>query len=189
MPTFDGSSTSTLRAWREYLATFFQLYPVTERKVVYITTLHLEGEAKDWWFSHLSHAKVTSYANLFQILKKRYGGKKLETYHIVTSPIIEEIVHEEPKKYVLIITQEEEPLPPPPAAYVLTSGGGSLASLQDGLEFLTFGVLCMIQEMHDEEETDTSVGTIEEMQPSSLPRFGETIASVGGTLVDVQDVP
>ena len=43
--------------------------------------------------------------------------------------------------------------------------------------------------MHDEEETDTSTGTIEEMQPSLLPAVGETIAPIGGTLVDVKDVP
>ena len=46
----------------------------------------------------------------------------------------------------------------------------------------------MIHEMHEEEE-DTSTGTLEEMQPSSLLAGGEAIASVGGTLVDVQDVP
>ena len=47
----------------------------------------------------------------------------------------------------------------------------------------------MIHEMHDEEETDTSVGTVVEEQPSSLPTVRKTIVLVGGTLVDVQDVP
>ena len=50
--------------------------------------LHLVGEARDWWFSHLSQMKVSAYVDFVLRLKKRYGRKKPETYHIVTSPII-----------------------------------------------------------------------------------------------------
>ena len=135
MPKFDGSSTSTLRAWRKELATLFQLYPVTKREVVEIAALHLEGEARDWSFSHFSHMKVSAYVDFIQRLKKKFGRKKPETSHIVTSPIIEEILHEEPNEDALIITLEEEPLPPPLVTDVLTPGGGSLASLQDGIDF------------------------------------------------------
>ena len=106
----------------------------------------------------------------------------------MTSPIIKELVHEDLKEDVLIVTQEEEPLPPP-VVDVLTSRGGSLASLQDGLEFLTLGAPCMIDEMHDEEETDTSTSTLVEVHPSLLPAVGGTIVLVGGTLVALQEDP
>ena len=96
MPTFDGSSTSTLRAWREELFTFFLKYPISEREAVEFVALHLEGEASDWWFNHLSHMKVYAYEDFILRLKKKFGRKKPETSHIVTSPIIVEIVHEEP---------------------------------------------------------------------------------------------
>ena len=91
------------------------------------------------------------------------------------------------KEYVLIITQEEETLPPL-AANVLTSRGGSLESLQEGLEFLKFGAPCMIDDMHDEEETDSGIGTLIEEQESLFPTVGETIVPFGGTLVVLQEV-
>ena len=120
-----------MKAWREGLAALFKLYTLAQREDFEIIALHLEGEAKDWWFSHLSHPKVIAYANLFQRLKKNFGRRKIETL-----PIIDEIVHEKPKEDLIIITPEEEPLPPPLAAKALASGGRALASLQDGLEIL-----------------------------------------------------
>ena len=77
-------------------------YPVSKREVVDIVALHLEGEAGDWWFNHLSHMKVFAYADFFQRLKKKFCRKKLETYHIETSPIIEEILNEDQKKMSLL---------------------------------------------------------------------------------------
>ena len=97
MPTFDGSSTSTLRSWREELFAFFLKYSISKREAVDFAVLHLEGEARDWWFSHLSHMKVSTYVDFIQRLNKRFGRKKPETYHIVTSPIIKEIVNEDTK--------------------------------------------------------------------------------------------
>ena len=46
----------------------------------------------------------------------------------------------------------------------------------------------MLQEMHEEEETYTSVGAAVEEKPSSSI-VGRVITLVGGTLVAVQDVP
>ena len=37
------------------------LDPVAEKEVVQIATLRLYGEANDWWFGHMEHAKVTKY--------------------------------------------------------------------------------------------------------------------------------
>ena len=46
----------------------------------------------------------------------------------------------------------------------------------------------MIDEMHDEEETYTSIGTVVEMEASLLPAIGEIIAPKEETLVILQDV-
>ena len=40
--------------------------------------LHLEGEANIRWFNHLSHAKVTAYADFTQKLIKNFDKKKSE---------------------------------------------------------------------------------------------------------------
>ena len=47
----------------------------------------------------------------------------------------------------------------------------------------------MIQEMHEEEEADTSTGAAVEEQPSPSPAVGEAIAPVGGILISLQYVP
>ena len=41
----------------------------------------------------------------------------------------------------------------------------------------------MDQEMHEEEEEDSSASILEGKEPSLLPTVGGTIAPVGGTLV------
>ena len=56
------------RAWGTKLDAFFLLHPVVEREVVEIAAPHLEGEANIWWFSHLSHARLTTYADFNQRL-------------------------------------------------------------------------------------------------------------------------
>ena len=52
------------------------LHPVVEREVVEIAVLHLEGEANIWWFSHLSHARVTTYVDFTQRFIKKFDKKK-----------------------------------------------------------------------------------------------------------------
>ena len=63
-PTYDGTTKCTARAWVEKLETYFQLNQMTEVEAIKMATLHLEGEAHDWWFhglSTLGHASMTSY--------------------------------------------------------------------------------------------------------------------------------
>ena len=60
MSTFDGSSTT--KYWTRKLDAFFLLHPMVEREAVEIAALHLEGEANIWWFSHLSHERVNTFA-------------------------------------------------------------------------------------------------------------------------------
>ena len=47
----------------------------------------------------------------------------------------------------------------------------------------------MDQKMNEEEEEDTSDGTLEEKRPTLLPVVGDTIVLIGGTLVFYQEVP
>ena len=58
------------------LDAFFLLHPVVQREAIGIAVLHLEGEANIWWFSHLSHARVTAFANFTQRLIKKFDKKK-----------------------------------------------------------------------------------------------------------------
>ena len=66
LPTYEGSSTT--RSWARELEAFFLLHPVVEREAVEVAVLHLEGEANVWWFSHLSHARVNTFAEFTQRL-------------------------------------------------------------------------------------------------------------------------
>ena len=70
------------------------------------------------------------------------------------------------KKFEKKISQEKK-LPPPLTIGALASGGRTLSPLQSGLDLLTFRVPCTIMEMHEEEETYTSVGAAIEEKPSS----------------------
>ena len=59
LSTFDGSFAA--KVWARKLNAFFLLHLLVEREVVEIAALHLEGEAKIWWFRHLSHARVVTF--------------------------------------------------------------------------------------------------------------------------------
>ena len=63
----------------------------------------------------------------------------------------------------------------PLAAKELASREEALSSLQGSLEFLTYGVPCMNQEMHEEEKEDTSASMLEERRPSYLLVVGGII--------------
>ena len=74
LSTFDVSSTT--RAWVRKLEEFFLLHPVVEKEVVEMSVLHLEGEAHIWWFSHLSHARVSTLAKFSQNLIKKFDNRR-----------------------------------------------------------------------------------------------------------------
>ena len=76
MPTFDGSYSSIVKAWRRELDAFFRLHPVAEEEVVQIAALHLLDESNDWWFGHMEHAKVTKYSDFFHKLRKKFDVRK-----------------------------------------------------------------------------------------------------------------
>ena len=74
LSTFDGLS--TVRTWVRKLEAFFLLHPVVEEEAVEISALHLEGEAHIWWFSQLSHARVSTLAKFSQELIKEFDNRR-----------------------------------------------------------------------------------------------------------------
>ena len=163
------------------LDTFFMLHPVVEEVVVQISLLHVLGEANDWWFGHMEHVKVTKYSDLFHKLRKKFNVKKIEMCHKEEFP-------KETKEDVILVTLDKESLHSPPAAEVLVSREETLSSLQDSIKLLTYRIPCMIQEMHEGKEGDSSADTLGEGHPSLLPVVRDTIVLVGRTLVVLQEV-
>ena len=48
---------------------------MAETKAIKVATLHLDGEARDWWFHGtvtLGHSTVTTYAKFTQRLTERF---------------------------------------------------------------------------------------------------------------------
>jgi hypothetical protein len=79
IPYKDGSSRSTTRAWVQKLDTYFQLNPMTESKAIKYTTLHLDGEAHEWWHHGLvtlGHESITSYLDFTQRLMDRFDWRE-----------------------------------------------------------------------------------------------------------------
>ena len=85
----------------EKLEAFFLLHPVVEKEAVEILELHLEGEAHIWWFSHLSHARVSTLAKFSQELIKEFDNRR--TKEEEPSPPLEEFF---PNDFTLM---EEQP--------------------------------------------------------------------------------
>ena len=48
IPSFDGSSKCTARAWVQKLDTYYKLNQMTESEAISFATLHLEAEAHEW---------------------------------------------------------------------------------------------------------------------------------------------
>ena len=77
LSTFDGSLTCAAEVWVKKLEAFFLLHPIVDREALEIIALHLEGEAKNWWISHLSHTRVSTLVEFSQRLIGRLekGGR------------------------------------------------------------------------------------------------------------------
>jgi hypothetical protein len=83
IPTFDGSDRCTARAWVHKLDTYFQLNPMTEAKMIKFSTLHLDGEAHEWWYHELltlGHSNITSYEDFTQRPMDRFDRKDPEIH-------------------------------------------------------------------------------------------------------------
>jgi hypothetical protein len=82
IPTFDGSSKDSAKAWVQKLDAYLQLNPMMEMDAIKFSTLYLEGKAHEWWYhgmTTLGHAHITSYAYFTQRLIDRFdqGDPKL----------------------------------------------------------------------------------------------------------------
>jgi hypothetical protein len=83
IPSFDGSSKYTARAWVQKLDTYYKLNQMTETKVIRFATLHLEGEAHEWWYHRLvtlGHSRITSYREFTDRLMDRFDRKDPEIH-------------------------------------------------------------------------------------------------------------
>ena len=85
MPMFDGSSNSSAKAWVEKMDIYFQLNQMAETEAIQVATLHLDGEAQDWWFHGmfiLGHSTMTTYAEFTRRLIKRFDRRDPEEYFV-----------------------------------------------------------------------------------------------------------
>jgi hypothetical protein len=83
VPSFNGSDRGTTRAWVHKLDTYFHLNPMTEEEEIKFSTLHLDGEAHEWWYHGiltLGHANITSYEDFTQRLMDRFDRKDPEIH-------------------------------------------------------------------------------------------------------------
>ena len=84
-PTFDGSSNNSTKSWVEKLDIYFQLNQMSETETIKVATLHLDGEAQDWWFHGmvtLGHSTVTTYAQFTRRLMERFDRRDPEQHFV-----------------------------------------------------------------------------------------------------------
>jgi hypothetical protein len=83
IPSFDGSSKCTARAWVQKLDTYYKLNQMTESEAISFATLHLEGEAHEWWYHGLvtlGHSRITSYREFTERLMDRFDRRDPEIH-------------------------------------------------------------------------------------------------------------
>jgi hypothetical protein len=83
IPSFDGLSKYTARAWVHNLDTYYKLNQMTETEAISFTTLHLEGEAHEWWYHGLvtlGHSRITSYREFTYRIMNRFDRKDSEIH-------------------------------------------------------------------------------------------------------------
>jgi hypothetical protein len=74
IPYFDGSSKCIARDWVQKLDTYYKLNQMTKTEAINFATLHLEGEAHEWWH----HGLVTlghSHIHLLQGVHRETHGQ------------------------------------------------------------------------------------------------------------------
>ena len=65
IPNFDGAHGGSTRIWVQKLDTYFQFNPMIETYAINLDTLHLYGEAHEWWHHilvTLGHNTINSYS-------------------------------------------------------------------------------------------------------------------------------
>ena len=80
IPNFDGARRGSARIWVQKLDTYFQFNPMTETDAIKLATLHLDREAREWWFHglvKLGHNTIKSYSEFTQKLMDQFKRKDL----------------------------------------------------------------------------------------------------------------
>ena len=75
IPNFEGSRSCSQRIWVQKFDIYFQLNLMTETDAIKLATLHLDGEAHEWWchgLVTLGHNTITSYSDFTQRLMERF---------------------------------------------------------------------------------------------------------------------
>jgi hypothetical protein len=83
IPSFDGSPKCTAKAWVQKLDTYYKLNQMTETEAINFVTLHLEGEAHEWWYHGLvtlGHSRITSYREFTERFMDRFDRRDLEIH-------------------------------------------------------------------------------------------------------------
>jgi 5-methylcytosine-specific restriction endonuclease McrBC GTP-binding regulatory subunit McrB len=81
--TFNGSSRCSAQAWVQKLDTYFKLNSMMESEAINFATLHLEGEAHEWWYHGLvtlGYSRITSYLEFTERLRERFDRRDSELH-------------------------------------------------------------------------------------------------------------
>ena len=73
------------KSWVEKLDIYFQLNQMSETEAIKVATLHLDGEAQDWWFHGmvtLGHSTVTTYVEFTRRLIERFDRRDPEEHFV-----------------------------------------------------------------------------------------------------------
>jgi hypothetical protein len=83
IPSFDRPSKCTAIAWVQNLDTYYKLNQMTEIEAISFATLHLEGEAHEWWHHGLvtlGHSHITSYREFTERIMHRSDRRDTEIH-------------------------------------------------------------------------------------------------------------
>src|SRR5713226_4416901 len=83
IPNFDGIRGGSARIWVQKLDNYFQINPMTKTDAIKLATLHLDGEAREWWYHGLvtfGHNTIHSYGEFTQKLMERFHRKDPEIH-------------------------------------------------------------------------------------------------------------
>jgi hypothetical protein len=72
-----------LEIWVQKLDTYYKLNQMTETEAISFSTLHLEGEADEWWYHGLvtmGHSDITSYREFMERLMDRFDRRDPEIH-------------------------------------------------------------------------------------------------------------
>jgi hypothetical protein len=83
IPSFDRSSKYIASAWVQKLDMYYKLNQMSKTEAISFATLHLEGEAHEWWYHGLvtlGHSRITSYREFIDRLMDRFDRKVSEIH-------------------------------------------------------------------------------------------------------------